>query len=121
MRDAELTRALMQAHQRTMFFAFILKGGDGKLIVSRSKIQLKKETEEARKRFGGGTPVYGRFSGPITGLVFQVAKVPLGTLGARLGPTLKKVVKRDTGLNIVVAVLEAAELGPDDLENFDDE
>ena len=122
MQDAELARALMQAHGKKMFFAFIptRDGRDGKLIASRNQIQPK-EIVLARKQIGGGTPVTGMFFGPITGMVFQVQKVPLGTLGATLGATLKKVIKRDTGLNIVLELLKAAELGPDDeLLNFDD-
>ena len=101
--DAELARALKQAHLRKLFFAFIPKGTEGKLIVSASKIQPK-EIEKAQKELSGGIPVQGTLFGPITGMVFQVANPPPAVLAAML----QKVVKRDTGLNIVVEFRLAA-------------
>lgn len=110
MPDPELTQALMQAHVRKMFFAFIFKDKDGKLIASSRNIP-QKDIAEAIKRFGGGTAVTGTFFGPITGMVFQVAKVPPATLA----DMLKEVVKRDTGLTVVANV----QLAPGD--SSDDE
>src|SRR5262252_3360289 len=95
MPDAELTTALKQAKSKKMFFAFILKGSDGQLLVSKAKIPPK-EIAEAKKDVGG-VPITGKCFGPINDLLFQVAKQPPPTLSA----ALKKVVKRDTGLTIV--------------------
>ena len=41
MADAELTAALKQAKSKKMFFAFVPKGTDGKLIISKAKIPAK--------------------------------------------------------------------------------
>jgi peptidoglycan hydrolase-like protein with peptidoglycan-binding domain len=95
MPDAELTTALKQAKSKKMFFAFILKGSDGQLLVSKAKIPPK-AIAEAKKEVGG-VPITGKCSGPTNDLVFQVAKQPPPTLGA----ALKKVIKRETGLAIV--------------------
>jgi peptidoglycan hydrolase-like protein with peptidoglycan-binding domain len=95
MPDAELTAALKQASSKKMFFAFILKGSDGQLLVSKAKIPPK-AIAEAKKEVGG-VPITGKCFGPINDLLFQVAKQPPPSLGA----ALKKVIKRDTGLTIV--------------------
>src|SRR5262245_27601328 len=95
MPDLELTAALKQAKSKQMFFAFILKGTDGQLLISKTKIPPK-AIAEAKKEIGG-VPIAGKCSGPIDDMLFQVVKQPPATLGA----ALKKVVKRETGLTIV--------------------
>ena len=104
MPDTELAAAIRQAHVRTMFFAFILKGTDGKLLVSTDKIPPK-EIEIAKKTLGGLTAVTGTFSGPVSYITFQVAKPPPAALAAMLG----KVVKRDAELTIGAVVKVLAE------------
>jgi hypothetical protein len=95
MPDATLAAALKQAKGKKMFFAFVPKGSDGKLIISKTKI-APKQIAEAKKEIGGGTPVTGKCFGDGATMVFQVAKPAPATLG----PALKKVAKRDTGLTI---------------------
>jgi hypothetical protein len=94
--DADLAAALKLAKARKMFFAFVPKGTDGTLIVSRTKIPPK-QIAEAKKEMGGGTLVKGQCFGPLGDLVFQVAKKVPSAMAA----TLRKVVKRDAGLTIV--------------------
>jgi hypothetical protein len=103
MPDAELAAALQEAKVRKLAFAFLVKGMDGKLIVSKVKISPQ-QLAEARKAMGGGIVVRGKCFGPLPHLVFQVAK----GAPAMLGPTLKKVVKRETGLSIVPDIQLAA-------------
>jgi hypothetical protein len=79
-----------------MYFAFLNRGSDGKLIVSQSKIEPK-EIEVAKKQSGGGTLVEATIFGKLNELFFKVAKPQPATLEA----TLKKVAKRDAGLAIV--------------------
>jgi peptidoglycan hydrolase-like protein with peptidoglycan-binding domain len=95
MPDATLTAALKQAKANRMFFAFIPKGADGKLIVSKAKVPAK-EIAEAKKQTGGGNAITGKCYGEGATMVFQVAKAAPATLAA----ALKKVAKRDTGLSI---------------------
>jgi hypothetical protein len=101
--DVELARALKQAHTRPMFFAFIPKGSDGMLIVSPKEIPPK-TIVDAKKAIGGGGLVVGTCSGPLTGMVFRVAKGSPPSLAA----VLKRVIKRETGLHIVVEFQLAA-------------
>src|SRR5882762_6105990 len=96
MPNLELVAALKQAKSKKMFFAFIPKGSDGKLIVSKNKI-LAKDLAEAKKEVGGVTPVTGKCFGPSDGMVFQVSKPGAETLAA----SIKKAVQRDTGFKIV--------------------
>ena len=93
MPDADLAAAIKLAKGRTMRFAFILKGADGKLIVSKARIPPK-EIAEAKEELGGGTLVTGTCNGPLNDLVFMVAKVTPSTLPA----VLKRVIKDDAGL-----------------------
>src|SRR5438477_259829 len=95
MPDAELATALKEANVRKLSFAFIYKGGDGKLIASRVEISPK-QIAEAQRALGGGFVIAGKCFGPIRNMVFQVAK----EAPAALGPALKKTVQRDTGLPI---------------------
>ena len=96
MEDAELVSGLKLAKSKDMYFAFFLKGSDGKLIVSRSKIPAT-ELEAAKKEIGGGNLVEGTVKGPTNEMVFKVAKPP----SPKLADALKKVVKRDAGITIV--------------------
>src|SRR5262245_61005258 len=83
MPDAELAGSLRQAMATEMYFAFIPKGADGKLIVSRHKIPPH-EIAEAKRQIGAGTTVTGKCLGPSTNMVFKVAKVAPATLSAAL-------------------------------------
>ena len=94
--DADLVTALKLAKGKKMFFAFIPKGSDGKLILSKKKIPPK-EIAEAKKELGGSNAIIGKCFGPIGNMVFQVVKQPPPTLEA----ALKKVAKRDAGLALV--------------------
>jgi hypothetical protein len=95
--DPDLLAALKLAKTKKMFFAFIPKGGsDGKLIISKVKIPLKK-IQEAKKEISGGTPVTGKCM--VTDgatIAFQTLKPTPPTMAA----AVKKVAKRDTGLII---------------------
>jgi hypothetical protein len=102
MPEANLTMAIKQAKSKKMFFAFVPKGSEGKLLVSKTKIPPK-EIADAKKEIGGGAPVTGKCFGDGSGMVFQVAKQAAPTLA----PALKKVVKRDTGLTIDPDVRQA--------------
>jgi hypothetical protein len=96
MSDAELTVALKQAKsKKKLFFAFVPKGSEGKLILSKRKIPPTL-IGEAKKEMGGGTPVTGMCIGDGSKVVFVVAKAAPASLVA----ALKKVAKRDTGLTI---------------------
>jgi hypothetical protein len=94
-KDVKLTQALKQAGSNKMYFAFIPKGSEGKLIVSNSTIPSKL-ISQVKKEIGGGTPVIGKCFGPIEKLVFRVGEEPSATLTA----AIKKVAHRDSGLNI---------------------
>jgi hypothetical protein len=95
MPDAELTVALKLARSKKMFFAFVPKGSDGKLIVSKAKISPRL-IADAKREIGGGTPVAGMCFGDGRTMVFQVAKAVPPTLAA----VIKKIAKRETGLTI---------------------
>jgi hypothetical protein len=95
MADADLVVALKQAKSKKMFFAFIPKGSDGKLIISKTKVPPRL-IAEAKKEISGGTPVTGQCFGDGGRMVFQVAKAAPAVLAA----ALKRVAKRDTGLTI---------------------
>jgi len=93
--DPDLLVALKQAKLKRMFFAFVPKGSDGKLIVSKKKIPPK-EIAEAKKEISGGMPVTGKCFGEDGTMVFLVAKPAPPALSA----VVKKVAKRETGLTI---------------------
>jgi hypothetical protein len=95
MPDADLLTALKQARSKTMFFALVPKGADGKLMVAKKKI-LPKEVAAAKKEIGGGTPVTGKCFGENGTMVFLVGKPAAPTLAA----LVKKLVKREAGLTI---------------------
>jgi hypothetical protein len=102
--DADLVTALKLAKSKKMFFAFIPKGSDGKLILSKKKIPPK-EIADAKKELGGSNAIIGKCFGPIGNMVFQVVKQPPPTLEA----ALKKVAKRDSGLTVIPNVQLAAD------------
>jgi hypothetical protein len=95
MADADLVVALKQAKSKKMFFAFVPKGSEGKLIISKVKIPPLL-IAAAKKEISGGTPVTGMCFGADGRMVFQVAKAAPAALAA----ALKRVAKRDTGLTI---------------------
>jgi hypothetical protein len=109
MADPELAHMLKMAKDKRMFFGCVVKGSDGKLLVSKTKIPPK-QIDETKKEVGGGTPLKGRCTGHLDAMVFQVAKEVSGALAA----TLKKIIKRDAGLTVnlefqVVSDAEAEE------------
>jgi peptidoglycan hydrolase-like protein with peptidoglycan-binding domain len=110
--DADLAVALKMAKSKKMFFAFVPKGSDGKLIVSKAKIPAK-VIAEAKKEIGGGNAITGKCLGPIANMVFFVAKQAPPTMEA----ALKKVAKRDSGLSVIPEVQLA---GDADAEEADD-
>jgi hypothetical protein len=95
MPDEELRVGLKQAKQKKMFFAFVPKGTDGKLIVSKRKIPPK-DIADAKKEIGGSAAVLGKCFGEEGAMVFEVAKAVAPTLTA----AVKKVAKRETGLTL---------------------
>jgi hypothetical protein len=95
MPDAGLVAALKQAKSKKMFFAFIPKGSDGTLIISKNKIPPRL-IAEAKKEIGGSTPVVGLCFGDVKNMVFQVVKAVPPALAA----VIRKVAKRETGLTI---------------------
>jgi peptidoglycan hydrolase-like protein with peptidoglycan-binding domain len=111
MPDAELAGALKAAKAKPMYFAFIPKGaGDGKLIVSKTKISPKLIAEA--KKAMGGAPVTGKCSGPPAAMIFQVSKAAPGTLvGA-----IKKVAQRDAGFPIIAEFQVAADADADEAD-----
>jgi hypothetical protein len=110
MADANLASALKQAKSKKMFFAFVGKGTDGKLIVSRTKI-APKEIAAAKKETGGSMAVTGRcFGDGSSSLVFLVAKPPPATLAA----AIKKAAQRDAGVTISPDIELADDADDDD-------
>jgi hypothetical protein len=102
--ELDLTAMLKMAKSKKMFFAFVPKGADGKLIVSKTKIPPKLIVE-ARQEIGSSIVWKGKCFGPINDMVFQVAKPAPATLAA----ALKKVAKRDAGLNLIADFQVAAD------------
>jgi hypothetical protein len=110
--DATLAAALKQAKSKKMFFAFVGKGTDGKLIVSKTKISPK-EIAQAKKDTGASMAVTGKCCGDgSSGLVFLVAKPATATLGA----AIKKAAHRDAGVTIAPDVQLASDADDDDHE-----
>jgi peptidoglycan hydrolase-like protein with peptidoglycan-binding domain len=109
MADANLAAALKQAKSKKMFFAFVGKGTDGKLIVSRTKIPAKDIA--AAKKETGGMAVTGKcFGDGSSNMVFLVAKPPAATLGA----AIKKVAHRDAGITLAPDVQLASDADEDE-------
>jgi hypothetical protein len=109
MPDQALNLALKQAKGKKFFFAFVPKGSDGKLIVSKKKIPPK-EIADAKKEIGGGTPVTGKCIGEGNTMVFHVAKPTAPALAA----IVKKVIHRDALLNLVAEFLVASDADADE-------
>jgi Putative peptidoglycan binding domain len=109
MADATLMAALKQAKSKKMFFAFVPKGADGKLIVSKAKIPAK-QVAEAKKEIGGGTAITGKCFGDGNTMIFQVVKAA----PSNMGPTLKKVIHRDAGLTMIPEVQLASDADSDE-------
>jgi hypothetical protein len=110
MADASLAAGLKQAKSKKMFFAFVGKGTDGKLIVSRTKISAK-DIAAAKKETGGSMAVTGKcFGDGSSSLVFLVARPPAATLGA----AIKKAAQRDAGLTISPDVQVASDADEDE-------
>jgi hypothetical protein len=109
MADANLAAGLKQAKSKKMFFAFVGKGTDGKLIVSKTKVSPK-DIATAKKETGGSMAVTGKcFGDGSSSLVFLVAKPAAATLAA----ALKKAAHRDAGLTISPDVQVAGDADDD--------
>jgi len=94
--DAELVKGLKMAKSKTMYFGFVSKGTDGKLIVEKKKIKPK-VLAEAKKELGGGTLLTGKVSGPLNEMIFEVIKEPPGSMVS----AIRKVAKLHAGLSIL--------------------
>ncbi len=114
MADAALASALKQAKSKKMFFAFVPKGTDGKLIVSKSKVNPK-VVADAKKETGGGTPIIGKCFGDGKNMVFEVKKAAPATMVA----ALKKVIHRDAGLSLIPDIQVAGHAEDDEEETED--
>jgi hypothetical protein len=110
--DAELIAALKLAKSKEMFFAFIPKGPEGTLIISKKKIPPK-QIADTKRETGGGKPVIGKCFGPIGNMVFKVAKQPSPTLAA----AIKKVAKNDAGLTVIADVQVSSDVEDEDMED----
>ena len=111
--DTNLAASLRQAKTKPMFFIFVAKGTEGKLLVDKKKISPK-AASDARKECGGGTIFKGRCQGEEGKLVFEVGKEIPATLSA----LTKKIIKKDAGLTFEVEYRFAADLAAE--ENQDE-
>jgi hypothetical protein len=102
--ELDLAAMLRMAKGKKMFFAFVPKGMDGRLLVSKTKIPPKLIVE-AKQEIGASVVVKGKCFGPINNMVFQVAKPAPATLAA----AIKKVAKRDAGMNLIADFQVAAD------------
>ena len=109
--DSELLANLRQAKKKPMFFAFIAKGGEGKLLVDKKKIP-KKDIAEAKKACGGGIIYSGNCLDEEGTLVFETKKDPPGNLAA----AIKKTIKSDAGLTMPVKARSNAGLEDEESE-----
>jgi hypothetical protein len=102
--DKDLTTTLKAARGgKPMRFAFLPKGGEGKLLVGK-KIPPQ-QIAETKKATGASSVLKGRCVGEEGTLVFYVVKEPPGTL---LGQ-LKKRLKEDAGLTCPIEVRVSAD------------
>src|SRR5439155_13904678 len=104
MAELDLAAALKMAKSKKMFFAFLPKGADGTLIISKTKIPAK-EIAEAKKELGSSMAVKGRCEGPVGDMTFYVAKEAPATWCK----IIKTVAKRDAGLTVVAKFQVAAD------------
>src|SRR5262245_8273876 len=107
--DAKLTGALKQARTNPMFFVFVAKGREGKLLVDKKKINSK-DADEAKKKCGGGTLHKGRCKGEEGLMIFEVGKEVSPTLAS----LTKKIIKQDTGLTVEVEYRVAPDLAAEE-------
>src|SRR5262249_30784021 len=103
--DSKLVAALKQAKTTPMFFVFVAKGNEGKLLVDKKKISPK-DAADAKKACGGGTIYKGRCQGEEGKLVFEIGKEAPGTLSA----LTKKIIKQTAGLTLDVEYRFAQDL-----------
>ena len=103
--NAELTSALKIAKTKPMFFAFVAKGNEGRLLVDKKTIPAK-DADAAKKACGGGTIYKGRCLMEQDTMVFEVPKEAPGNLAA----LVKKIIKSDAALMMDVVVRVNADL-----------
>src|SRR5262245_53734926 len=95
-KNEPLEKALKGCKGKKMHFAFVPKGNEGQLIVTKRKVP-DKDVTATKKEIGGGNPVRGKVFGPLANMIFQVVKEQSGSFKN----ALKIVAKRETGLTIV--------------------
>ncbi len=117
MPDTKLIEALKMAKAKPMFFAFILKLPEGKLVVSKTKIPMK-DVLQMKKDMGGGTPIMGTCSGPLDDMTFTTGQAVAGVVQN----VIPKVVRRDAGLTVVATIVYGKELADEakELNDADD-
>jgi hypothetical protein len=113
---AHLTNALKLAKTKPMFFAFVAKGNEGRLLLDPKKVSPK-DLAEAKKECGGGAIFKGRTVHEEGELIFEVAKEPPGTLAA----LIKKVIKTDAAMTLNVTIRVNAELESEEGEHESEE
>lgn len=110
-----LAKARTAKADKPLFFAMVLKGSDGALLVERKKIAPAK-IQEAKKRTGGSTVVLGVCYGEEGLLVFETAGAPGGTWAQ----AAKKIAKESCGATITAEFRQGRD--PDSIpEPHDDE
>jgi len=107
--DAKLVSSLKLAKSSPMFFAFIAKGQEGKLLVDKRKISAK-DAAEAKKECGGGSIVKGRCHGEEGKMIFEVGTEVAATLSA----LTKKIIKHSAGMTFEVEYRFAADLAAEE-------
>jgi hypothetical protein len=95
--DTKLASKLKQATSNRMCFAFVTKGGVGKLVVDKKKVSAR-DIADAKKEIGGGTIFTGRCLGAEGTLVFETTKDAPGSIVT----LLKKTIKTDAGMTVTV-------------------
>jgi hypothetical protein len=108
--DKELLASVKLAKTRPMYFAFVAKGNDGKLLMDKKKIPPK-VADDAKKACGGGTIYVGRAKSEEGVMVFETGKeAPAG-----IAALTKKILKRDTALNLEVEYRVATDVEGEDV------
>ncbi len=103
-----LKRALKLALTKRMYFVLVIKGSEGRLIVSKHPISTG-TIVQAKQELPGGQIVKGRCTSGADGLVFETAKM----VAPSLAKTIKGVIKRATGLTYNVETRLAPDLDDD--------
>lgn len=107
--DKQLATMLKAAMKKRMHFVAVVKSpAEGKLFVSKTKVD-KDSVAEAKETLGGGRSFKGQCQGKNGKLVFMVSKEPPATLG----PVLQRYAKVYAGLKIKAEAVFAAELVDD--------